>query len=404
MGAPALNLFRTEEPLSVTALSSQLKRSVEQQFRDILVRGEISGAKRHTSGHTYFALKDNESVLDAVCWRGTSLPQAFADGLEVIARGRLTTYGARSKYQMIVESIEPAGQGALWQQFLALKAKLEAEGLFNRPKKKLPAFPTHIGVITSATGAVLQDIIHRLTERYPCHVTLWPVLVQGIGSAEQVAAAIQGMPALSNPPDVIIVARGGGSLADLWTFNEEIVVRAAAACPLPIISAIGHETDTTLLDFAADYRAPTPTAAAEMATPVAAQVLQHIQRQGDQLNLTWNRLSEVWALRIKALAHQLIHPRTRLDHARLKLDDLSERLDRAMNHWMTNTQQRIVYAGNRLSQADYHQALRKGFCYVQNTSGELIANRQTFKESENKRIGLMFQDGTLTFIPHDIAS
>lgn len=404
MGAVALNLFETKEPLSVTALSSQLKRSVEQQFRDVLVRGEISGAKKHTSGHTYFALKDNESVLDAVCWRGTSLPQAFADGLEVTARGRLTTYGARSKYQMIVENVEPAGQGALWQQFLALKSKLETEGLFNRPPKKLPVFPRHIGLITSSTGAVLQDIIHRLTERYPCHVTLWPVLVQGIGSAEQVAQAIQGMPKLKNPPEIIIVARGGGSLADLWTFNEEIVVRAAAACPLPIISAIGHETDTTLLDFAADYRAPTPTAAAEMATPVATQVRQHIQRQGNQLNLAWQRLSEVWALRVKAVAHQLVHPCTRLDHAKLKLDDLSERLDRAMNHWLTNTQQRIAYAGNRLNQADYHQALRKGFCYIQTQSGELIADSQTFKETENKRIGVMFQDGTLTFIPQSIAS
>lgn len=401
MGA-ALNLVLTEEPLSVTAVSQQLKRTVEQQFGNVWVRGEISGAKKHTSGHTYFALKDNESVLDAVCWRGTSLPQAFADGLEVIARGRITTYGARSKYQMVVESVEPAGQGALWQQFLALKTKLEGEGLFNRPRKDLPPFPKRIGLITSPTGAVLQDILHRLTERFPCHVMLWPVLVQGVGSAEQVAGAIHGMAELNTPPDLIIVARGGGSLADLWTFNEEVVVRAAANCPLPIISAIGHETDTTLLDFAADYRAPTPTAAAEMATPVASQVLQHVQRQADQMALAWNRLSEVWRLRVKVLANQLVHPRTRIDHARLKLDDLSERLDRAVKHWMNNTQQRVQYASNRLDQADYHQALRKGFCYVQGTSGELIAESQAFKKAEGKRIGLMFKDGTLTFVPEDV--
>lgn len=398
----ALNLLTTEEPLSVTVLSQQLKQSVEQQFRNVWVRGEVSGAKRHTSGHTYFALKDTESVLDAVCWRGTHLPQSFTDGMEVLARGRLTTYGARSKYQMVVEHVEPAGQGALWQQFLALKAKLEAEGLFSRPKKSLPMFPRRIGLITSPTGAVLQDIMHRLSERFPCHVVLWPVLVQGVGSAEQVAEAINGMQNLDLKPDVIIVARGGGSLADLWTFNEEIVVRAAAACQIPLISAIGHETDTTLLDFAADHRAPTPTAAAEMAVPVAAQIMQYIQRQGEQLSRAWDRLAEVWRLRVQVLANQLVHPRTRIEHARLKLDDCSERLDRAIGHWISNTQQRVQYASNRLNQADYHQSLRKGFCYVQSASGELIADRAAFKQAEGQRTGLMFCDGTLTFVANDV--
>lgn len=389
-----------EEPLSVTALSQQLKFSVEEKFRSIWVKGEVSGAKRHTSGHTYFALKDAESVLDAVCWRGTALPQPFSDGMEVTVRGRLTTYGARSKYQMVVERVELAGQGELWQQFLALKARLDAEGLFNRAKKPLPTFPRRIGLITSPTGAVLQDILHRLADRYPCHVMLWPVLVQGMGSAEQVAEAIQGMQKLATPPDVMIVARGGGSLADLWTFNEEKVVRAAAECTIPLISAIGHETDTTLIDYAADHRAPTPTAAAEMATPVAAQIMQYVSRQGEQLNRTWQRLVEVWLLRIKVLAHQLVHPRTRVEHARLKLDDVSERMDRALMHWLSNLQQRFTYAANRLNQADYNATLRKGFCYMQNADGQLVVGQDGVTEGE--RLSLTFQDGKTSFVPREV--
>lgn len=388
------------EPLSVTALSQKLKFCVEEQFRQVWVKGEVSGAKRHTSGHTYFALKDVESVLDAVCWRGTQLPQPFNDGMEVTVRGRLTTYGARSKYQMVVEHVELSGQGELWQQFLALKARLEAEGLFRREKKPLPAFPKRIGLITSPTGAVLQDILHRLSDRYPCHVMLWPVLVQGVGSVEQVTAAIQGMQKLDLPPDLIIVARGGGSLADLWTFNEEAVVRAAAACTLPLISAIGHETDTTLLDYVADHRAPTPTAAAEMATPVAAQVMQYVKRQGEQLNRTWFRLMEVWQLRIKVLAHQLIHPRTRIDHACLKLDDISERMDRALVHALSNLKQRFYYAAGRLDQADYHNTLRKGFCYMQNAAGHLVATKDQVVEGE--RLFLTLQDGSTSFVPQDV--
>ena len=239
---------------SVTELSNHLKRVVENQFSNVRVRGEISGYKLHGSGHAYFALRDADCVLDAVMWRGTRTTALMQDGLEVIATGKLTTYGGRSKYQMTISHVEAAGQGALLKILQDRKIKLQKEGLFDR-KRELPKFPELIGVVTSPTGAVIRDILHRLKDRFPCNVLLWPVIVQGPGASAQIAAAIEGFNKLSNRPDVLIVARGGGSLEDLWSFNEEIVVRAAANSDIPIISAVGHETDTTLIDFASDKRA-----------------------------------------------------------------------------------------------------------------------------------------------------
>ncbi|MGB3928755.1 MAG: exodeoxyribonuclease VII large subunit, partial [Sphingobium sp.] len=275
-------------PLTVSELSASLKRTVEDRFGHVRLRGEISGYKRAASGHLYLCLKDDNAVIDGVMWKGGAQRLAFAaqDGVEVIATGKLTTYPGRSKYQIVIERMELAGEGALMALLEKLKAKLAAEGLFASERKKpLPFLPRTIGVVTSPTGAVIRDILHRLSDRCPTDVLVWPVLVQGAGAAEQVARAVRGFSAMdgSGPlrrPDLVIVARGGGSIEDLWSFNEEIVVRAVADCTIPIISAVGHETDTTLCDHAADRRAPTPTAAAEMAVPVRAELLAGLTEMG----------------------------------------------------------------------------------------------------------------------------
>jgi exodeoxyribonuclease VII large subunit len=264
---------------SVTELSAALKRAVEDQFAMVRVRGEISGLKFHSSGHVYFDLKDDKAVLNAVIWRGNTArlkirPEA---GMEVICTGKLSTYAGSSRYQIIVEQVELAGLGALMALLEERRKKLAAEGLFDAArKKKLPFLPEVIGVITSPTGAVIRDIMHRLQARFPRRVLLWPVAVQGEKAASEIAAAITGFNAFGGhlpKPDLIIVARGGGSAEDLMAFNDEAVVRAAAASIIPLISAVGHETDTTLIDFAADVRAPTPTGAAELAVPVRSELL-----------------------------------------------------------------------------------------------------------------------------------
>ena len=266
---------------SVSEVSAALKRTVEDAFGFVRVRGEISGLKFHSSGHVYFDLKDDKAVLNAVIWRGTASklkvkPQA---GLEVVCTGRISTYAGSSRYQIIVEQVELAGLGALMALLEERKKKLTAEGLFDAAhKKKLPFLPDVIGVITSPTGAVLRDIMHRLNARFARRVLVWPVAVQGERAAAEVAAAIRGFNAIKpgGPvprPDLIIVARGGGSIEDLMAFNEEAVVRAVFDSAIPLISAVGHETDTTLIDFVADVRAPTPTAAAELAVPVRTELL-----------------------------------------------------------------------------------------------------------------------------------
>src|SRR5882672_7486265 len=276
---------------TVSELSRALKRSIEENFAYVRVRGEISGWKRHNSGHCYLCLKDSEAVLDAVCWRTTVMRLGIKpeDGMEVVCTGRLTTFPGRSKYQLVIETIELAGIGALLKLLEERRRRLAAEGLFAAErKKKLPFLPELIGIVTSPSGAVIRDILHRLADRFPRRVLLWPVAVQGEGAAAQVAAAINGFNRLpaEGPvprPQLIIVARGGGSLEDLMAFNEEIVVRAAAASRIPLISAVGHETDTTLIDFASDRRAPTPTAAAEMAVPVRLELIAEIAAKSVRL-------------------------------------------------------------------------------------------------------------------------
>ncbi len=333
--APLVNVVE----LTVTELSAALKRTVEDSFGHVRVRGEVSGYRGpHSSGHVYFALKDETARIDAVIWKGVFGKMRIKpeEGLEVVVTGRLTTYPGRSNYQIVIETLEPAGVGALLKQLEERKKKLAAEGLFDEARKQLiPFMPRVVGVVTSPTGAVIRDILHRLADRFPRDVIVWPVRVQGDGAAQEIAAAIRGFNELPEGgriprPDVLIVARGGGSLEDLWCFNEEIVVRAAAESMIPLISAVGHETDVTLIDFASDRRAPTPTAAAEMAVPVRAELLSQIAALGARQVSCWQRGIEIRKRELRSLARALPTADRLLADRRQNLDNLSERLPRAL--------------------------------------------------------------------------
>lgn len=342
--------------LSVSELSGALKRMVENEFGHVRLRGEISGYKRAASGHVYLTLKDDRACIDGVIWKGPAamIPFRPEDGIEVIATGKLTTYPGRSKYQIVIDRLELAGEGALMMLLEKLKAKLGAEGLFDQNRKvALPYLPRVIGVVTSPTGAVIRDILHRLEDRCPTRVIVWPVIVQGQGAAEQVAAAVRGFNALvpGGPvprPDLVIVARGGGSIEDLWAFNEEVVVRAVADCAIPIISAVGHETDTTLCDYAADVRAPTPTAAAEIAVPVRADLLAHLREQGLRMQRCANRYKERGSEKLHNLARLLPKPAQLLDPQRQRVDDYGERLKRGLRHRLTDARGELARAGAAL--------------------------------------------------------
>ncbi len=335
MSGPAAGPGHNAPAVTVSELSASLKRVVEGEFSRVRVRGEISGFKRAGSGHLYMALKDDSAVLDAVCWRGSAGRLAVdpEDGLEVIATGKLTTYAGRSKYQIVIEALEAAGEGALLKLLEERRRKLAAEGLFDESRKKpLPFLPTVIGVVTSPTGAVIRDILHRLEDRFPRRVLLWPVRVQGDSAAAEVAEAIAGFNAIADGspiprPDLLIVARGGGSIEDLWPFNEEIVVRAAADSDIPLVSAVGHETDTTLIDHAADRRAPTPTAAAEIAVPVRSELVAQILDDGRRLVSAMGRLREEFRLRLEAAGRGLPDPQSVLATKAQQLDDRAERLE-----------------------------------------------------------------------------
>ena len=352
---------------TVSELSQALKRSVEENFSHVRVRGEISGYKRHSSGHCYFALKDAEAVLDAVCWRQTAirLPIRPEDGMEVVCTGRLTIYPGRSKYQLVVDSIALAGIGALLRILEERRQRLAAEGLFaTERKKKLPFLPEVIGIVTSPTGAVIRDILHRLADRFPRRVLLWPVAVQGEGAAAQIAAAIQGFNRLAaggpvSRPDLLIIARGGGSLEDLMPFNEEIVVRAAAASVIPLISAVGHETDTTLIDHASDRRAPTPTAAAEMAVPVRLDLIGQLNTKTGRLTGGLSRLFTSHRQNLAGLARGLPDPQDLLGAAAQRLDDRTERLRLSIAARFAGTRQRLELAAARLRPAALAADIRR---------------------------------------------
>jgi exodeoxyribonuclease VII large subunit len=324
----------------------------------VRVRGEISNYRGpHESGHAYFCLKDQGARLDAVIWKGTFLrirtrPQ---EGLEVVATGRITTFPGKSSYQIVIEAMEPAGVGALMALLDERRKKLAAEGLFDEGRKRpLPFLPKVIGVVTSPTGAVIRDILHRLNDRFPRCVIVWPVRVQGETSAAEVAAAIEGFNALPADgaiprPDVLIVARGGGSLEDLWSFNEEIVVRAAAASEIPLIAAIGHETDTTLIDFVADLRAPTPTGAAEKAVPVRAELVEHLAARARRLAIAKTRAMELRRTQLATYARLLPTPEQLLQTPRQRLDRAAERLRATLRAGQDRSRLRLADLARLLS-------------------------------------------------------
>ena len=406
-------------PLTVTELSGALKRTVESAFGFVRVRGEISGWKRHASGHCYFTLKDDSACIDAVIWRGQATGLAFqpADGLEVIATGKLTTYAGRSKYQIVVDRLELAGEGALMALLEQRKRALAAEGLFDPARKRsLPFLPRVIGVVTSPTGAVIRDIIHRLEDRCPTQVIVWPVPVQGEGAAGKIAAAIRGFAGIDPRPDLLIVARGGGSIEDLWAFNEEEVVRAAADSPIPLISAVGHETDTTLIDYAADRRAPTPTAAAEMAVPVRAELAAMLSEQGQRMRACLVRTAARAAERMELTMARWPESAGLFTPAGQRLDDIGERLPRALAARAAHARadysavaprlrrelvgQRIELAAERLASlwrlaglAHPERPLQRGFVRVTDREGRTLVHAADARAAGF--LNLRFADGAV---------
>jgi len=323
----------------VSELSRDIKKPMEDAFGRVRVRGEISGFRGpHSSGHAYFAVKDEKARLEAVIWRGVykSLPVKPEEGLEVIATGKITTYPGSSKYQIVIEQLEPAGVGALMALLEERRKKLAAEGLFDEDRKQqLPYLPRTIGVVTSPTGAVIRDILHRLSDRFPMNVIVWPVRVQGETSGAEVANAVNGYNALGpvdliRRPDLLIVARGGGSLEDLWGFNDEAVVRAVATSDIPVISAVGHETDWTLIDYVADVRAPTPTGAAEIAVPVRSELLATVDDLGRRLHVSLHRGLDYRKDKLSGLARGLPRAEDLFAMPRQRFDHVAERLDRSL--------------------------------------------------------------------------
>lgn len=428
--------------LSVSELAFALRRTLEDGFARVRVRGELSGLKIPSSGHLYADLKDAESCLSVICWKSTlsRLKLKPEDGLEVICTGKITTYPKSSRYQLIVDSIELAGAGALLKMLEDRRRKYETLGYFNPERKKtLPFLPEVIGVVTSPTGAVIRDILHRLEDRFPRHVLVWPVRVQGDGAAAEIAAAINGFNALGKTstipvPDVIIVARGGGSLEDLMPFNEEAVIEATHKSAIPVISAVGHETDTTLIDYVSDLRAPTPTAAAELAVPVRrdlyAQVIDDSQRLAGAMNRTLSHLDQ----RIQTCAAKLGDPQRlleirtqRLDHAIHKLDSYFERRltrsqgrvtelaamlrhprqviaekSRTLHLWdqrvvtlkdrlLEKPEERLTRAGRMLEALSFHKVLERGYAVIRDSSGRPLTSAAAAAPCQS--IDIEFRDG-----------
>jgi len=339
---------------SVSELSAALKRTVEDAYGFVRLRGEISKVTRHASGHVYLTLKDERACIDGVVWKGnvSRLQAQPEQGLEVIVTGKITTYPARSSYQIVIESMEPAGVGALLAQLERLKKKLDEEGLFAvERKRRLPAYPAIVGVITSPTGAVIRDILHRIRDRWPCHVIVWPVVVQGEAAASQVAAAVRGFNAMTGEhrPEVLIVARGGGSIEDLWPFNDEALARAVADSTIPLVSAVGHETDNTLIDYVSDRRAPTPTGAAEMVTPVLAELRGLTADYEARLRRASGRLVEDGRTRLQAAARGLPKPQDLLALASQRLDLAVVRLGPALERNAAVHERQLVAAASRLT-------------------------------------------------------
>ncbi len=422
-----------EEEFTVSRLSALIKRSLEINFGHIKLTAEVSALKIHSSGHAYFSLKDESAVIDAICWRSTlqRIKHQLENGLKITCFGKVSSYQMQSKYQFIVERFELAGVGNLLKILEERKQKLAKEGLFDpQLKKNLPKFPKIIGVITSPTGAVIRDIIHRVKQRFPTRVLLWPVLVQGSEAASQVEKALDGMNSLSEShrPDVLIVARGGGSFEDLMPFNEENVVRAVFRSKIPVISAVGHETDTTLIDYASDLRAPTPTAAAELSTPDKLQLIQDLEKFSFQLKFSAYGILKRSRLKLKAVG--LINVGWFLSDNKQRLDIASERIEKNLQNFidqrkillaklqltqpifkynlkeideklkfafmnvMKNSWHRLDIAVNSLESCSYLNILRKGFIWAETPSHKPL---NSAKEAQKfSRFQLNFSDGPLT--------
>lgn len=418
------NIGGTEQPKAktVSEISNEIKRFVEGNFNRVYVRGEIFGAKKADSGHWYLSLKDENAVLAAVCWRGVAsgLKVKIEDGLEVVATGKITTFAGKSSYQLVIEKLEPAGQGALLKLLEERKQQFIKEGLFDPAHKKpIPFLPETIGVVSSASGAVIRDIIHRIRDRFPSHIILWPTPVQGEGAAEKIAAAIKGFNALDKNsnvkrPDVIIVARGGGSLEDLWPFNEEVVIRAVYDSQIPLISAVGHETDTMLIDYVADKRAPTPTGAAEFAVPVKNEIDRGLLTTELRMkNAILRRLNELKQY-VEALGRGIPSLAQIIQENQQKIDDRSERLKLAFGNLLkdkksllkltilkpfyikTIIETKSEYLRNlalRLDSVSVDSVLRRGFAWVSDSKSQTIYDSNTAKGAQNLQI--RFADGII---------
>ena len=414
-----LDLLAEKKEYTVSEISFAIKHLVETSFAQVRVKGEIFGAKRADSGHWYLSLKDENSLLSAVCWRGVanSLNMKIEDGTEVVATGRITTFNGRSSYQLVIESLEIAGTGALLKLLEERKQQFSKEGLFDTAhKKKIPYLPQTIGVITSPTGAVIRDIIHRIRDRFPTRIIVWPTLVQGEGAAEKIAAAINGFNALSadSPykPDVLIVARGGGSLEDLWPFNEEIVVRAVYNSEIPLISAVGHETDTMLIDYAADVRAPTPTGAAEFAVPVKSEIYGGLLTTDLRLKNSISRYINELEKYLNVLNHGIPRLQQIILENQQKIDDRFERLQISFGNLLRNKDnllklnnlnpfyiKSIMQAKTeslkslalRLESVSVDSVLKRGFAWVSDDKFQTIYDTNSAKRAQNLHI--RFADG-----------
>lgn len=425
-----MNFIPNQPEYSVSEIAGHVKRMVEETFGYVRVRGELSKVGINAaSGHAYITMKDDKAVLEAVCWKGTLAKLAHKPeaGMEVIATGRLTTYPGASKYQLVIESLEPAGIGALMAMLEQRKKQLAAEGLFAPERKQeIPFLPNVIGIVTSPTGAVIRDMLHRIGERFARHVILWPVPVQGQGAAEKIAAAIAGFNALppgdARRPEVIIVARGGGSIEDLWAFNEEVVVRAAAASAIPLISAVGHETDTTLMDYAADKRAPTPTAAAEIAVPVRAELLTRLEQLSAAHHGAARKLLAFYSERIHGLARGLPRPQQWVANMAQALDGVSDRLALALprslraraemlqrmaaglspallREMLLRQQQRVQHLAGMLASLNVLAVMKRGFVLVKDEAGALLTSAAMVPASAT--LTLQFHDGKRLVVAGD---
>jgi len=439
MAIEAINTVTIQE-YSVSEISAKIKNVVEINCGYVRIKGEISGLKLATSGHGYLNLKDENAVLAATCWKHTvsRLKFKLEEGMEVVASGKITTYAGQSRYQLTIDNIEPAGIGALMQVLIERKTKLEKEGLFDKTRKKpLPFLPGRIGLVTSITGAVIQDMLHRIRERFPTHVLVWPVTVQGETAANEISQAISGFNNLAADlrPDIIIVARGGGSIEDLWCFNEEIVVRSVASSAIPIISAVGHETDFTLTDFAADVRAPTPTAAAEFAVPVLDDLKATIRQNFDRLSYNLQqiishktkimsfcdnilkspeKLIESYEQRLDFLGFKILgrlpqiieshsftlsrltaritDPSKILQIKTLQFSHISSMLSKAAQNYLAVKVNNLNLQTQLLQSLDYKNVLKRGFAIIK-SNDNIITSSQMLRSGEE--FSVIMHDGTV---------